>query len=253
MSDEQGVELKMQFSDFDAESVPNVARLSRAAIGSVLVGLFAWLALLHPALWSVPVVGLVLGVLAIRLIGRDPQMLTGRGWAAFGMALCLFCLAYAPMRLVTRQSHLYAESERMAREWFTLIADGKIREAHQLRLRPQLRVAADDRLEDFYKNGEHQQDFDEFVRDPFVKKLMGELIADRTASQPVSINVTLDTNISVNGGGEATDIVTQRFRIERKTAQGASERVTVRVEMHRAAFTISKESMWMVRSSSLDG
>jgi len=63
--------------------------LSALAVATLAVGLLSLLAFLSVWFIVLPVVGLVLGVLAVRSIRRFPEDLTGEAVARTGMALCV--------------------------------------------------------------------------------------------------------------------------------------------------------------------
>jgi hypothetical protein len=73
--------------------------LSSAAVASLVVGLLSPLALLDWVLLAIPVVGLVLGVAACRVLARHSEELTGRSLARLGLGLSAFWLVTSGTRL----------------------------------------------------------------------------------------------------------------------------------------------------------
>ena len=63
--------------------------LNRAAVGGLVIGAVSWLAMLHPALWVVPAVGVVLAGAAWYAIERSDRRFRGGRLALIGLALVL--------------------------------------------------------------------------------------------------------------------------------------------------------------------
>lgn len=237
----------------DTESPPAVERrpVHRVALGSFLIGSLSWLAAFHPALWLVPAIGIVLSLAAWRAVsgGGGESRFRGRRLAIVGLALSVFFLAYAPVRQVSRQQRLYAEAERVSREWITLVCQGQLREAHQLRLRYDLRTPGDQPLDEFYKKPEHEQDLKKFRQDDVVKQLWGtgEIVlrpsADQSSSPP---RITLVANRSATTTVDGDDLIVQHFEVE-LTADGAARRILLHIETLRLPMNLTSEGIWMVR------
>ncbi|MEZ6111002.1 MAG: DUF3299 domain-containing protein [Pirellulaceae bacterium] len=75
----------------DAEYHPYRA-ISKAAVTSLAIGLLSFSALVFPELLILPLLGAVLGVIAIRNLRRYPEELTGRIPAMLGLVLCSLLL-----------------------------------------------------------------------------------------------------------------------------------------------------------------
>ena len=252
MSEPQRRSSPVLFSDTESPAAVERLPLNRAAVGGFAIGAMSWLAILHPALWVVPAVGIVLAGAAWRSIERSESRYRGGRLALVGLTLGLFFLAYAPTRQVTRQQRLYGESERVCREWLTLVCRGQLREAHQLRLRYDLRTAGDQTLDDFYKKPEHEQDLEKFRQDAVVKQLWGtaeivrEVSSDNSAPQPV---IALVANRSATTTVDGDDWIKQQFLVER-TEGGVSRKMTVNMETLRLPMALTAEGIWMVREAS---
>jgi len=252
MSEPQRRSSPVLFSETEALAGEERLPLNRAAVGGLVIGAVSWLAMLHPALWVVPAVGVVLAGAAWYAIERSDRRFRGGRLALIGLALCVFFMAYAPTRQVTRQQRLYGESERVGREWLTLVCRGQLREAHQLRLRYDLRTAGDQTLDDFYKKPEHEQDLEKFRQDPVVKQLWGagEIVRDVPSdnSSPTSV-ITLIANRSATTTVDGDDWIKQQFLVERNEG-GVSRKVTVNIETLRLPMALTAEGIWMVRETS---
>ncbi|MFM7843664.1 MAG: hypothetical protein ACKPEY_05465 [Planctomycetota bacterium] len=245
------------FSDTESPSAAERLPVHRVALGSFLIGSLSWLAAFHPALWLVPAIGIVLSLAAWRAVsggalsgGEAERRFRGRRLALVGLALSVFFLAYAPVRQVSRQQRLYAEAERVSREWLTLVCQGQLREAHQLRLRYDLRTPGDQPLDEFYKKPEQQQDLQKFRQDEVVKQLWGtgEIVlkpSDSTAPPP---KITLFANRSATTTVDGDDWIVQIFDVE-LSADSTSRKVPVHLETLRLPMNLTSEGIWMVREA----
>ena len=63
--------------------------MSRAAVGSFVLGLLSVVTVAHWLLSVVPLAGIILGFVALRRIDNAPEELIGRGWARAGLGLSL--------------------------------------------------------------------------------------------------------------------------------------------------------------------
>jgi hypothetical protein len=204
-------------------------------------------------MWLVPAIGIVLSLAAWRSVsgGGAERRFRGRRLALVGLALSVFFLAYAPVRQVSRQQRLYAEAERVSREWLTLVCQGQLREAHQLRLRYDLRTAGDQPLDEFYKKPEHEQDLQKFRQDDVVKQLWGtgEIVLQPTADTAKTLpKITLIANRSATSTVDGDDWIVQHFDVE-LPADGTSRKIPIYIETLRLPMNLTSEGIWMVRDA----
>lgn len=141
-------------SSLDERPLSGYRGVSVAAVLAGLLGVASALALVHPLLWIVPLVTIVVALVALRAIQRDGSNLTGSGLALCGLALALLFGLWAPARLLSRQWQLYHQAQVYADEWLELIRQGKLHEAHQLALQPVERQPAGTKLEPIYGQSE---------------------------------------------------------------------------------------------------
>src|SRR5688500_10904316 len=90
-------------SSLDETALASYQGVSIMAVLALLLGVASALALVHPFLWVVPPVAVVLSILAIRAIDAPDSNLTGRRLAIAGLALALLFGLWAPSRVLTRQ------------------------------------------------------------------------------------------------------------------------------------------------------
>jgi len=161
-------------SEHDLESESAQYRsVSVAAIFALVLGLFAWLAMISPLLWMVPLVGAALSVWALRGIAGSDGALTGRGLALAGLALSLFFGAAAPAATVSDHYWLRSEARPVAEHWFQLLRDDQPHQAHQLTLNPGLRQLEGSDLWSFYRNSpDDYEALQRFTNEPLVHALL---------------------------------------------------------------------------------
>lgn len=82
--------------EFDDEDEPEDYRsLSGLAVAALIVGVVSPLALVAPILLLIPLLGTVLGLLAIRKVRRESEYFTGLGLAIFGLAISVLMVTAA--------------------------------------------------------------------------------------------------------------------------------------------------------------
>jgi hypothetical protein len=123
-------------SSLDEKPLAAYRGVSVTAVIALTLGVASVLALVHPLLWAVPPIAIVVAVVAIRTIDAPDSNLTGRNLALTGLAIALVFGLWAPTRILTRQAKLFSQARSFADEWFELVRTGKLHEAHQLSLSP---------------------------------------------------------------------------------------------------------------------
>ncbi len=114
---------------------PGVAEyrpISGWALAALFIGLLSFVALLHPLLWSVPMAGVVVSLVALRRISRSDVPVVGRKAALVGLAFSLLYGVAAPARVASRDYWLCARAERLANTFMDLIRSRKTAEAYAL-------------------------------------------------------------------------------------------------------------------------
>jgi hypothetical protein len=105
---------------------------SSLAVASLIVGVISPIYILGRVLIIVPLVGIALGVLALRRIAASDGALVGRSLAMAGLALSLTTAsAVVSYSLVTRQLRT-AQAVEVGNEWFDLVLAGDTSSAFQL-------------------------------------------------------------------------------------------------------------------------
>jgi len=142
-----------------------------AVLGLVL-GLLSATALLDPMAWSLPVLGTIVSLIALRRIARDPQTLAGRGVAWAGLTLALVFTVAAPSDWLLYRYFVRRESAAFARPWFQLLGAGQTHRAFLLTVDARSRLPLDVSLPDLCNRAQHLcQELEEYRKDAVVKKL----------------------------------------------------------------------------------
>ena len=115
----------------EAAELGEYRSLQSLAVLTLVLGILSCLALFRTMFWIVPLVTLILGVIALRLLAANPEKI-GRKAAIWGMALALLFGAWAPSRYFSRQWWLAGQARTYADAWMELVQQKKLKEAHQL-------------------------------------------------------------------------------------------------------------------------
>jgi hypothetical protein len=142
----------MHFHEEPDEEVAEYRTVSKAAAGSLILGLLAPAAFVDPVAWCIPLTGIVSGGVAMFQIRRNAAALAGRKAALWGLWLSLFFATAAAADHLYYRYRLRREAEQFAAMWFELLAEGRPERAFQLAVDRINRQPLDDRLPDYYRN-----------------------------------------------------------------------------------------------------
>ena len=131
----------VRFSESEQQELEDYRPLSRVALVSFLVGWTSALALAHLVFCIFPVAGVVLALMAMWQLRSPENKQSGRMLAVFGLGLSLLFASWAIAREASRDLHLYGQARVFAANWFELLRQGKVQEAHQLVMSEQGRAA----------------------------------------------------------------------------------------------------------------
>jgi hypothetical protein len=147
--------------------------LAVQAVVGLLFGLSAPLALLDPAFWLAPVIGLFFCTWALRRIKRGEAAPTGRKLAWAGLALSLLFLVAAPTDWLVYRRIVRNEAQQFSMLWFRYLTHGAPQKAHQLTVPPQSRQPLGENLWSFYgKNARMRKTLEGYVELPLVRTLL---------------------------------------------------------------------------------
>lgn len=120
-------------------------------IAACLAGLLSLLAVFHPLLWVLPVAAIIISLAAIVRVSTGQRRSSGRNAAIFALCVAVFAGAYAPARAISRERTLLSAARAKAEAWLALIQQGRVQEAHQLTMQPELRFQGPGSLASHYE------------------------------------------------------------------------------------------------------
>lgn len=157
----------------DEKPVAEYRSLAPLALVALGLGIAAALILTTPLLAPIPVAGMVVALVALRSIRQASGELTGASLALVGLALSTFFLGWGLAQHLGRQTILEQRAREMADVFVDLLTQGRLREAHQFRQTPSLRISAPEALKEHYeKNKEAAAELQSFSLSTGVKDLV---------------------------------------------------------------------------------
>lgn len=158
-------------NDIEATELPEYRPLCvTAAIGLVL-GLFSFLALLHPVMWFWPLVTVAVNGYALYSLSRSDR-LVGRKAAVWGLFLALLFGVAAPLRIGAYHWMATQEAGRFGREWFQALLEGNVYKSHQMTSMPGDRKPLDDQLPALYEqSNDLRTQLDGYLKTPVISTL----------------------------------------------------------------------------------
>lgn len=146
----------------EAQELPQYRKISVSAVAGFLLGLLSPLALIHPVLWFVPVLGALVSIAGVRATRSGDPPLTGGVLAMLGLVLSMLFAGWAPARHVSRKATLERQSIAFTQYWFELVQARQLKQLHQLSRDPSHRKPPSVSLEEAYEfKPEEQGDISE--------------------------------------------------------------------------------------------
>jgi len=229
----------------DGPEVEDYQPVSRLAISAFLVAIVSFVALIHPLLWFVPAVAVLLAVAALASFARPEARYSGKWLTIAALCLALLVAGYAPARALSRQQRIYAQAEEFNRAWIELVIQGRAQEAHQLSLPPIGRFQGPESLTDYYAGKTasshaapevHEMEstmpgnvLAEFLKNPSLTKLL---------KIPMNANIRRVQNESLQDA-EGGVIVRQRFAADFEQ-QGQPQSIEFIVQSRRLSLQEGK-------------
>lgn len=221
----------------ESSEIAELPSTSPLAVISLILGLASIGAMLTPILWAVPVVAVLVGFQALRSIAANPLVWRGRGLVIVALALACFWGGMAPVYHITRHHTLNTQARVHAEHWIDLIRQGKLMEAHQLRLGFNERVEHDLDLKEHYKSELNRLNYDVFATGSPIKEL---------AKWGPQAEIRSVDNILIESTG-TTDIIKQRFHVVNES-DGIHRVLVMDIAMLRRTFAGSSECRWEVHN-----
>jgi hypothetical protein len=140
-----------RFSSNEAEALVEYEPIDRLALTALLLGIGSVVALIHPLLWALPILTIVLAVFALRRI-RVQRRQSGRSLALWGLGFALLFGSCAATWTISVNYLMSSQARKCCDTWLNLLRDGDLYKAHQLTMRYEERLAMDESLEQFYQS-----------------------------------------------------------------------------------------------------
>jgi hypothetical protein len=139
-----------QFTEGEALELTEYRPVNRFAVLSAIFGGLSVLAVLHPLLMALPLFGAATGFFAAYQLAKPTSLQSGNSAAKWGIFLSLLFGICATSANYSRQRLLDNQARTYAMQWFELLREGKLQEAHQLTMYQGQRAAAGTSLDAFY-------------------------------------------------------------------------------------------------------
>lgn len=139
-----------RFTDTESEELVRYHSVNRWAVAAAVLGGLSWVAVMHPLMLFIPLVGLAVGLFAARQLAAPDSMQSGKHAAQWGVFLCLMFGLWAGTWLIYRQNLIANQARQCAERWLEMIHNGQLHEAHQLTLDEDKRVAPNTMLDQHY-------------------------------------------------------------------------------------------------------
>jgi hypothetical protein len=219
----------------DEKPVAEYRSLAPLAIVSVGLGIAAALILTTPLLAPIPVAGIIVALAALRSIRTSGGELTGATIAIVGLSLSTFFLGWGLSQHLGRQAVLDQRAREIADVFLDLLMQGRLREAHQFRQSPSLRITAPEAIAEHYeKNKEAAQELQTFSLSTGVKDLV---------TYGKAADVRFETVASATRDGQTDTLV---LRYSYAPGSAAAERKPLWVHITRRYDDGSKRHQWEV-------
>lgn len=160
-------------TDHDDGMVDEYRAVSGWAVAALILGLLAPLALVDVWLSLIPLAGIAVAVVALVRIAVLAPTFTGQKAALAGLFLSVLCLSAAGADQWVFWRSIHGEARQFAKAWFEFLAEHEPLKAHQLSLPPSHRQPLDERLPDYYEEGEPWHEaLEAYLAQPVVQKLL---------------------------------------------------------------------------------
>jgi hypothetical protein len=120
------------FHGDDPEQTTEYRTLSVLAIISLVIGLFAPLAIAGPFLLAIPFFGIAVSLVALRQIAVSGGVLAGRWAATAGLVLCIASAIMPASHDMIQRAIRIHQAEKFGRGWIALVTAGELKQAFHL-------------------------------------------------------------------------------------------------------------------------
>ena len=176
------------------------------SVVALILALLSSSALLLPFFLVFSLLAIIMSLVALSKIQREPHLFMGRRLAIFSLVMAVIVGGWTISRQQFFQAHMFAAAESNLNKWFQLIKEGKHEEAHQLTLLAGMRTSGRMTLREYYQNEKRvRQEMQTF----FSESPMRQIIK---LGENWSVRLTENRRIRITDEGKL--LVFQRFVIE---------------------------------------
>jgi hypothetical protein len=227
-------------TEFDA--VAEYPPVSRLAVLSLVLAIFASGAVFSPLLVCVAVAGALVAAAALWSIARAERPPLGRRAAVAALLLCVLFGAWGTTWRITRQQVLYAQAKEHADKWLQLVQAGRLQEAYQLHLNQDSRLAPGaDLAEHFKNNRDSRREFESF----FQREPLQRIVAAGAEGQVRFVRY--EDQVDESYAGQKMDLLTLRYVLEAGPG-GRPQTEVFLVQIGRSVAPGGDEARWELRS-----
>jgi len=227
-------------TEFD--TVAEYPPVSRLAVLSLVLAIFAGGAVFSPLLVCAAVAGALVAAAALRSIARAERPPLGRTAAVAALLLCVLFGAWGTTWRVARQQVLYAQAKEHADKWLRLVQAGRLQEAYQLHLNQDDRLAPGADLAEHLKNNrDSRREFETFFR----REPLQQIVAAGAGGH--ARFVRYEEQVDESFAGQKKDLVTLRYVWE-AGADARPQTEVFLVQVVRSVVPERGEARWELRS-----
>ena len=160
-------------TDAGDTEVAQYQSFSSLAVVGLIFGLLSVFALVDPMAWVLPLLGLLLGGLALRRIAKNSPALVGRKVAIVGLVLSLLFGGAAMGEWCAHRWLLRSQARQFTQTWFDLLRHQQPHKAYQLTQHPNRRQPLNETLWSYYREGpQPREELENYVAMPVIRALL---------------------------------------------------------------------------------
>ena len=210
--------------------------VSVTALAALAVGVASLASLFSVVAWAVPVVGIVLGVAALRRIDAEAPALLGRKAALVGLTLSVIMCAAAPVEFFRYRNMIDREARRFGTLFFSYLRENAPHRAHQLTFAAHQRRPSNESLRESYPEGsEARQRLLEFASQPGIRAVLA-------LGKGAEVRYFDTESQSSRDGNDAVDMV---FAVTYRP-EGEPTSFFITMRLMRMPSTDDERSYWVV-------
>ena len=126
--------------------------INALSVVAALLALLSIAALVLDIFWIFPALGVIVSLVALNGIHKQPHIYTGKTLAVVSLLTCLILGGWSISHHKFVRSQLYTTAQQKVENWFTLIRDKDFERAHQLSMPVGMRAKGRTTLRQYYSN-----------------------------------------------------------------------------------------------------